>query len=166
MTEISTKYYTSDQPRIDPDVKAKWVAALRSGEYRQGKKMLKTPEGSYCCLGVYCAITGVRESLQMQFVATGNGFTERMVPSFGDPGLENFVIIPPNYEIALADPTSENIDYPFVGEEQLFSCTHQFSREWNVDLYEKTFLFPHTLPGLNDSGFTFDQIADIIDYFL
>jgi hypothetical protein len=29
-----------------------WVAALRSGEYKQGKGQLKTPEGNFCCLGV------------------------------------------------------------------------------------------------------------------
>ena len=33
----------------------KWVAALRSGDYRQGKGALLTNEG-YCCLGVACAL--------------------------------------------------------------------------------------------------------------
>lgn len=41
--------------RMDPDVKRKWVEALRSGKYRQGKKFLmtvKNKRASYCCLGV------------------------------------------------------------------------------------------------------------------
>lgn len=42
---------------LDADLKAKWVAALRSGEYRQAKNALKTADG-YCCLGVLCDIQG------------------------------------------------------------------------------------------------------------
>lgn len=37
--------------KLDPVVKAKWVAALRSGKYEQGKGYLKDGN-SYCCLGV------------------------------------------------------------------------------------------------------------------
>lgn len=33
----------------------KWVAALRSGEYRQGRGCLMSAEG-YCCLGVACDV--------------------------------------------------------------------------------------------------------------
>lgn len=33
-----------------------WVAALRSGEYTQGKGVLKS-EGTHCCLGVLCEIS-------------------------------------------------------------------------------------------------------------
>lgn len=33
----------------------KWIAALRSGEYKQAKKHLRTEEG-FCCLGVLCDI--------------------------------------------------------------------------------------------------------------
>lgn len=41
--------------------KAKWLEALRSGKYIQGRKWLKhriLPEGSfkYCCLGVMCEL--------------------------------------------------------------------------------------------------------------
>lgn len=37
--------------RMNPEIKAKWLAALRSGEYGQGKDCLKGP-GGFCCLGV------------------------------------------------------------------------------------------------------------------
>jgi hypothetical protein len=43
---------------MNPDVKKRWVAALRSGEYVQGVRALKrrTESGGleYCCLGVLC----------------------------------------------------------------------------------------------------------------
>jgi hypothetical protein len=39
---------------LRPEVKAKWVAALRSGEYTQGKNSLRNIDDSFCCLGVLC----------------------------------------------------------------------------------------------------------------
>lgn len=30
----------------------KWIRALRSGKYRQGREKLRTKAGGYCCLGV------------------------------------------------------------------------------------------------------------------
>lgn len=36
---------------MNADVKEKWLAALRSGEFKQGKERLKNGD-TYCCLGV------------------------------------------------------------------------------------------------------------------
>lgn len=44
--------------KLPLDFKQKWVAALRSGEYKQGIGFLKTEQG-YCCLGVACAMLGI-----------------------------------------------------------------------------------------------------------
>lgn len=38
---------------MDATVKAQWLAALRSGEYRQGVGALNK-DGKFCCLGVLC----------------------------------------------------------------------------------------------------------------
>ena len=38
---------------MNPIVKTKWIAALRSGDYAQGKGSLHRG-GKYCCLGVLC----------------------------------------------------------------------------------------------------------------
>lgn len=35
---------------------AEWIAALRSGEYKQGRGKLRTDDKCYCCLGVYADI--------------------------------------------------------------------------------------------------------------
>src|SRR5690348_17476896 len=40
--------------RMDPQIKAEWVAALRSGEYRQGSGTLRSDQDEFCCLGVLC----------------------------------------------------------------------------------------------------------------
>lgn len=41
------------------ELKEKWVAALRSGEYKQGKNLLHNREdNTFCCLGVLCKVMG------------------------------------------------------------------------------------------------------------
>jgi hypothetical protein len=53
---------------MNPEVKAEWVAALRSREFTQGKGVLRRKRGgvdSYCCLGVLCELAtraGVAQS--------------------------------------------------------------------------------------------------------
>jgi hypothetical protein len=42
--------------RMNPEVKARWVAALRSGKYKQGQKVLRSAKDKFCCLGVLCDI--------------------------------------------------------------------------------------------------------------
>ena len=42
---------------MHPEIKAKWVAALRSGEYKQATGQLRRNtrgKTSFCCLGVLC----------------------------------------------------------------------------------------------------------------
>jgi hypothetical protein len=41
---------------MNPEIKAKWVAALRSGMYRQGRMQLRNRDDEFCCLGVLCDI--------------------------------------------------------------------------------------------------------------
>jgi len=41
---------------MNTEIKAKWVGALRSGEYKQGRDYLHRDDGSMCCLGVLCEI--------------------------------------------------------------------------------------------------------------
>ena len=48
--------------RMDPEIKAKWLEALRSGEFKQGQNVLRTAEDGYCCLGVLCELA-VREGV-------------------------------------------------------------------------------------------------------
>lgn len=42
---------------MTPELKTRWLAALRSGEYSQVRGTLKNRDG-YCCLGVLCEIAG------------------------------------------------------------------------------------------------------------
>jgi hypothetical protein len=47
---------------VNPEVKALWLTDLRSGEFTQGKGMLRNTEDEYCCLGVLCE-RAVREGI-------------------------------------------------------------------------------------------------------
>jgi len=38
---------------MNPQIKQKWLNALRSGEYQQTQRHLRTEDG-FCCLGVLC----------------------------------------------------------------------------------------------------------------
>lgn len=56
---------------MDHEIKAKWVEALRSGKYKQGKGFLKYHNydlgtDSYCCLGVLCEILNVHATYSQQ----------------------------------------------------------------------------------------------------
>lgn len=60
---------------MDPEIKAKWIAALRSGKYPQTSMMLRG-RGGFCCLGVLCDVvmpTGWHESThQTEWTHIGN----------------------------------------------------------------------------------------------
>jgi len=43
---------------MDAKLKADWVAALRSGDYQQGRDCLLS-DGAFCCLGVLCDVIGL-----------------------------------------------------------------------------------------------------------
>lgn len=49
------------------EIKQRWVAALRSGDYKQGCGELYNPnEDTYCCLGVLCVVNGIQKD-EIQF---------------------------------------------------------------------------------------------------
>ena len=39
-------------PKMDPELKTRWLEALRSGKYPQGRMCLRSKDNHYCCLGV------------------------------------------------------------------------------------------------------------------
>lgn len=43
-------------PKMNPEIKEKWITALTSGEYKQGKGYMRVGDANggykYCCLGV------------------------------------------------------------------------------------------------------------------
>lgn len=57
------------------ELKAKWIAALRSGKYPQARKQLRTVDGRFCCLGVLCEVAGIqRVESPCGYVQNGYGY--------------------------------------------------------------------------------------------
>lgn len=52
----------------------KWVDALRSGEYEQGRGFL-CKEEKYCCLGVLCEVAGIQRQLVHVFTTINAGIS-------------------------------------------------------------------------------------------
>lgn len=78
---------------MNQEIKQKWVEALESGKYKQGKGRLKSDD-AYCCLGVLC---------DLYINETGNGEwikEEKDLPedspkhAFMDNGIVSDLILP------------------------------------------------------------------------
>jgi len=109
---------------MNPQIKQKWVDALRSGEYQQGQNYLRTDNG-FCCLGVLCDLYGKENNVEWNLANNGHNY------EFQDNGS----IL----------PLSVMVWSGIEGQ--------------NPDIDNGT----ETLSGLNDNGYTFIEIADVIE---
>jgi len=111
---------------MNPQIKQKWVDALRSGEYQQTKGRLHDEDG-FCCLGVLCDLYIKENNVEWELVNNGNYYEFQ-------------------YKVA---------DLPFSVVEWSGIPSHNL-----MDISERTFA------ELNDKGFTFNEIADVIEEHL
>lgn len=118
---------------MDPELKDEWVAALRSGEYPQGNGKLNV-DGKYCCLGVLCELL-VKQGTVEEYDSNG-------AISYGMGNEYNGTILTQDIvRIAgLTSPTGR-LPTPVI---------------WGGKAF-------HSLSGLNDSGASFTEIANIIE---
>lgn len=130
-------------------IKEIWVAALRSGKYRQSKSNLKykkvNQEPGHCCLGVLC-------DLYKQETGNGEWIERPMETSEGQ------VV---NYIFRATDETGfhEAIDYP---PPPVLKWAELNEKNPVVQIQNQ--LFKQSLADLNDSGkYDFNQIADMIE---
>ena len=131
---------------MKPEIKTLWLEALRSGEYKQiGGKLRKS--SGYCCLGVLCelaVVAGVISQSKIRIDENATNFYE-YGPDGRDASLPNLV----QRWAGLADspgilfkgvPGKGDTDSPVFDIEDMTS-----------------------LMAMNDSGFTFLEIADVIE---
>lgn len=71
---------------MDPKIKKRWIKALLSGKYKQGREVLKTGDGKYCCLGVLCEL----------YAATRNGTRKRKIGFNKDNSFMGKYDLPPD----------------------------------------------------------------------
>lgn len=72
------KKWTKAQQRAH---RRKWVKALRSGKYEQGRGLLKDSQGAFCCLGVACDISGLGEWYAGNYYKTESGTSLKDLPN-------------------------------------------------------------------------------------
>ena len=66
---------------MNQEIKTKWVAALRSGEYKQAKNVLTDGIG-FCCLGVLCELSRLE---------TGFGIADNLIKTDGDENIGRII---------------------------------------------------------------------------
>jgi hypothetical protein len=134
--------------------KAAWLAELRSGKYRQGKGLLRFydknwEEESLCCLGVaseLCVQAGVLEA-----------------PTFDeDESAYDYIDTTPDREditaVVLPEAVQKWLGFdPFVYDED------EGHEEYLVYVDDPRVNSEVSLSTLNDQGFTFEEIANIIE---
>lgn len=100
-----------------------WIAALRSGQYDQGREKLFNGYNSYCCLGVACEINQIPKNANGGFI-------------FG------------------------SCSYSELPSSQWFLDKYGFAFDRNVVVDH---LNKWTLFHLNDKGYSFKVISDVIE---
>jgi hypothetical protein len=143
------------QYNMDPDIKDEWLAALRSGEYQQGKSYLKTGENEYCCLGVLCVIFGRHQDQIIDFTKNVDGQWTFVLPEAKSPIKARVTL--PHPEV-----------YKWAGLNEDGGQTFVATIEDNGLGTEAPVVSPvGLLPGLNDThGYSFSEIADYIERYL
>lgn len=66
---------------MKPELKAKWVEALRGGQYQQTQRTLKDSTG-YCCLGVLCDVADPDAWVDGDWVYEDDGSDNELPKSF------------------------------------------------------------------------------------
>lgn len=130
--------------KMNPEIKALWVQALRSGAYEQGEGYLHqtiTDDATgdtvdtFCCLGVLCDLA-LDNGVNMDVTSTGNGLT------------------------VYDDRTSF---LPYVVQEWA-GVTGDGTLGTPIELtVNGETIDEDSLVGLNDGGMTFEQIANVIE---
>jgi hypothetical protein len=136
---------------------SQWLAALRSGEYPQGKGQLNY-DNTYCCLGVACDIA-VKEGMGRWQKGSGD-YIKHYVDELMDS--ERFEFTDRSNSGVLTRGLAEFLAMNETGEFEIQRVDDESERQWGEGEGRN---LEHWLTTLNDDGLTFDQIADIIEYF-
>jgi len=142
---------TEQMVSMDPDIKAEWVADLRSGEYAQGMGYLcKTDEG-FCCLGVLSE-QAVRKGAATKQVGVDLAKYFANDNSMGEVS-----------SLGKGIATWAGVTYIDEGKEVVTAYGKlPFKLRPGIDGYGGGFTY---LDDLNDSGMPFSQIADLIEFW-
>ena len=124
-------------PKLNPEFKAAWLAALRSGEYKQGKYALNSDRG-FCCLGVACDVAMKMGLVQADWVKLSRQPENALAFMEKGDSTDYGLGLPPNFAVRAMFADGE-VHAFITGDHASFAA-------------------------LNDQqGLTFAQLADIIE---
>lgn len=148
---------------MDPEKKARWIAALRSGRYRQGKRKLAHKMSAedfmtHCCLGV------------LSELAVEDGIIEARNGQYGVTGIVRYYGADNNGWVTTAlHPDVSHWAGLETSDDSLASDPKLFART-ETDFSGRAALVPVSCSEANDgntatgtSPQTFEQIADFIE---
>lgn len=127
--------------KMNPEVKQKWIDALRSGKYEQGSEKLRTVTG-YCCLGVLCDLYAQEHDTQWEF--RGNEETNLQPMDYWYFGDQSEFL--PESVMDWAELKTPNPNVRIDVE----------------DGDEDNWYYQDQIANVNDSGYSFNQIAEVI----
>jgi hypothetical protein len=157
-----------------------WLGALRSGSFPQATGALSkivaidndgTHVYGYCCLGVGSKVAGVPAILrEFEEDMDGEELVEQDDPAMEFGAAYQSELAPVEFvrwlgfEVA-EDSESSSFDLVLDMPEEYLAYQGPRGTASNPTAYESSRTESYTLSELNDEGFTFTQIADLIDYF-
>ena len=124
---------------MNPEIKQKWIEALRSGKYNQGTGCLRTYKNEFCCWGVLCDLHSKKNGDVWHI-------TPLMQDGEGKYAYYNEKLFAPKNVLKWAgfsDSILISMNEPLVSGSESDKCFF--------------------LSSLNDAGKTFSEIADIIE---
>lgn len=154
--------------RMNPQVKAEWIKRLRSGDYKKGQSRLRQEVGGeeqFCCLGVLTDMFFDRS--EEEYETSPRSWT-RGNPSLGvayDGGEGCGMPSRATVMWAGGDVTNDivlHVPCP-LAEHELHD---DHDRKWIYSTIDRGYKLTTSLTELNDScQFTFNQIADVIEWY-
>jgi hypothetical protein len=140
---MKSQYGASIKARMKKDLKERWLAALRSKDYEQGRnylaKIALNGNRYHCCLGVLCDLATKDEVISQEVSSLEPGRLHRLIGFAG----------------ALSLPGNE-IDVWTGLEVTATDSSRNDGEAYPIDFYT-------VLAEKNDQGATFEEIADFID---
>lgn len=135
---------------MNSDVKNLWIDALLSGKYKQGHNALKDESGKYCCLGVLCELAVTANVIPAPVT--------KEVPSVCPITEEKTYELKTFYGSPLVDEYGRYID------EHNVVLPPEVSKWAGLKSHDPvTNRDGRTLSMLNDDGYTFKDLATIIE---
>lgn len=128
---------------MNSQVKEKWIAALRSGEYQQGINSLRSNQG-FCCLGVLCDLYAKEHNENWEHV---NAYSEQNTKAKDSWYFQEETQYLPEKVMNWAQLEDNNPEVKILDKDD------------NLIQYD-------VLSMMNDEGVSFSFIADTIERYL